>query len=263
MLRRRAFTLIELLVVVAIIAILIAILIPSLGKAREMAIRSACAANLKGHGQGFALYSTQYNDQLPIFAAAQANVTHMNRQHTGSGTQSGFTDLMLAQPTGTSGQSSGQKWFYCPANNGDIGGYNSGRLGYAYLNTRNVGFAQDLSTAGAGSPLPNIPQTGVPTRASPPLSYHNKWNNNRFPTTSEMALDDIIAGPSGAFDAPVTGVGSTNHMKSDTYPAGANVLYFDGHVQFKPMAGPPAFMPSIQVRLVMNSDSTQWFFPKP
>jgi prepilin-type N-terminal cleavage/methylation domain-containing protein/prepilin-type processing-associated H-X9-DG protein len=63
--RRQGFTLIELLVTVAIIALLIALLLPSLGKAREEAKLVKCAANLKGIGTAFASYAHTNNDLMP------------------------------------------------------------------------------------------------------------------------------------------------------------------------------------------------------
>src|SRR5438132_10061161 len=62
---RRGFTLIELLVVVAIIAILIGILLPTLSKARRSAQRTTCAAHLADFGKLFQTYLNDSRGKLP------------------------------------------------------------------------------------------------------------------------------------------------------------------------------------------------------
>ncbi len=62
---RKFFTLIELLVVIAIIAILAAMLMPALARARAEARKVSCASNVRQVGLGFAMYANQRGERLP------------------------------------------------------------------------------------------------------------------------------------------------------------------------------------------------------
>ena len=79
--KRRGFTLIELLVVVSIIAVLIALLLPALARARKLALAIQCAANLRSQGQILAEYTDTYRGVLPYGVCTSD--------------QSGWTDLLF------------------------------------------------------------------------------------------------------------------------------------------------------------------------
>jgi prepilin-type N-terminal cleavage/methylation domain-containing protein len=78
----RGFTLIELLIVIAIIALLVGILLPALGKARQSARAAACQNNTRQMGLGMTQYAATWKDWYPVMPRppAYSNPNFMDGQ---------------------------------------------------------------------------------------------------------------------------------------------------------------------------------------
>src|SRR2546421_1311224 len=125
---RRAFTLVELLVVIGIIAVLISILLPTLGRARESANRTKCLSNLRSVYQLVKMYEIAYKGAAPIgFCRLELQANYFlsyNSTIPDPGTTIRYVGLGLLIPAnlmreGTSSQASGGV-FYCPSFVSDV-----------------------------------------------------------------------------------------------------------------------------------------------
>jgi len=111
--KRAAFTLVELLVVIGIIAALIAILLPTLARAREAANRAACLSNLRQIYYALNLYSGSNNGEVPI---GYRTVSKQYNSMCFSTTAGGYW-VLFGLMTQANQLQSPPRVLYCPAEN--------------------------------------------------------------------------------------------------------------------------------------------------
>lgn len=226
--RRRGLTLVELLVVVAILALLVALLLPTLSRAREQAKIVACGSQLRQIGIAWQSYLVESNGTFPSYHNAQGRVRNIQWYYGGrhpSESNHGPSGVFMADER--------------PLNP---------YLGAKIRNERRVRIFRCPSD---GPIVPVVAGRSSPTQGRP--TY--QWHGNSYMANSHLFFDDDPSTGMIEFDRPqkvesVPGPPSAVLMAGDAqwyfasfgglYDAdfhrrgdAANVLYLDGHVTFE------------------------------
>ena len=207
---RKSFTLIELLVVISIIAVLAAMLLPALGKARDKARSSQCINNLRQIGIGMVNYANMYKDVIVACWLVPGKYAQ------GTTWPYGLRDAINVKST------TAEKFFRCPSEKGTFNlwnqwnnhyGHNQAFLGY------NTGPKQKLGGTFRNATTEEMlnPSQILFAADSPPLGNPQVYGEGGFYVVKSYY-------PYGG----QTTYGNPVHMR---HSRRANFIKLDGHVE--------------------------------
>jgi prepilin-type N-terminal cleavage/methylation domain-containing protein/prepilin-type processing-associated H-X9-DG protein len=217
--KSKAFTLIELLVVVAIIALLISILLPSLSRARELSKRTVCMANQRGIGQAFFVYASDDPGVFPAISqtsTATSNNYQIFNSHdrttepSTTGTPSPTVDMWaIVKANNTT-----PKQYICPSTSDVQDPAQDTTAYYDFLTAGNLSYAYQYQHS------PNRRIIGTSSEPTfPVLADANPYIKGGIPVGTTLSTDRTGSGRGN----------SQNHTNRE----GQNVLFQDGHVLFE------------------------------
>ncbi|TAL00384.1 MAG: DUF1559 domain-containing protein [Verrucomicrobia bacterium] len=244
--RSRAFTLIELLVVIAIIAILAAMLLPALAKAKERARRIQCLNNLHQFAIATTIYAGDNKEKLPVIDNP-ANGWAWDLPDTAA-------DSMLRSGVQ-------KKTFYCPGTaprfddglnfnnpapyslwNFFGGSPNHHVLGYVMAFTGpaanraafNLILTNQNSTMLSEEIVINAFTKVTPPNTDRPLIADGTISENKAGTAADPSLAGSFTSVNGGFEYPAgTKVSHISPHLKKTLPDGGHIAFKDGHVQWR------------------------------
>jgi prepilin-type N-terminal cleavage/methylation domain-containing protein/prepilin-type processing-associated H-X9-DG protein len=237
---KKGFTLIELLVVIAIIAILAAMLLPALSRAKDKAKQISCASNMKNWEMALTMYEGDNSDAIPYFGLDSSAATtttfwpsylapYLSQITKGTYYDTIITNKVRACPGGSNRGKWGGVWSDWSSWIGvNFGGYATDPLTgpFVYGSANGVKFGGPVKISAISKPVDCMGFIEVTS-----LFVYNplRWN---FDAASPYI--DTSVGPVD-YNAGTINNGYFNACEAKIHGnAGNNVGLLDGHVEFVP-----------------------------